>query len=85
MEVFSNTLRSDNLLEGLTELTEVYYSHGYGLLLGRDTDKMKTNENEVMDVLTNFIVVIILQYICISNHYVVPLKFVQCHMSITSH
>lgn len=28
----------NNLLEGLTELTESYYTHGYGLLKGKDTD-----------------------------------------------
>ena len=32
------TLRFDNSLEGLTELTESCYTHGYGLLQGKDTD-----------------------------------------------
>ena len=35
---------------------------------------------EVMDVLTNIIVVII-QYICISNHHVEYLKHTLCYMS----
>ena len=34
------TLRFDNLLERLTELTESYYTHGYGLLQRKDTDKI---------------------------------------------
>lgn len=32
------TLGFDNSLEGLTELTESYYAHGYVLLQGEDTD-----------------------------------------------
>ena len=36
------------------------------------------------EVLTNLIVVIISQYIHISNHYVVHLKLTQCYMSIIS-
>ena len=37
---------------------------------------------EIMGMLTNLIVVIILQYICISDHHVVHLKLIQYHMSI---
>ena len=36
-------------------------------------------------MLTRFVVVIILQYIHISNHYVVHLKLIQRYMSIVSH
>ena len=35
-----------------------------------------------MDVLTNLIVVIILKYILLLNHYTVHLKFAQCYMLI---
>lgn len=31
-----------------------------------------------MDVLTHFIVVIISQYMCVSNHYTIYLKLTQC-------
>ena len=37
-----------------------------------------------MDVLTNLTVVIILQHMCISNHYIVHLKRTQYYMSIIS-
>ena len=37
-----------------------------------------------MDVLTNLIVVIILQYIIIPNHHIVHLKLIHCYMSIIS-
>lgn len=37
---------------------------------------------EMMDVLTNYIVVIISHHICISNHYVVHLKFTQFYYLI---
>ena len=40
--------------------------------------------SEVIDMLTNLIVVIILQYIGISNYYIVHLKITQCYMPIIS-
>lgn len=38
------TLRLKNSLEGLTELTESGYTHGYGLLRGKDIDKNQPEE-----------------------------------------
>lgn len=37
-----------------------------------------------MDVLTNLIVVIISQYMCVSNHHIVYFKFIQRYMLIIS-
>ena len=37
-----------------------------------------------MEVLTNLIVVTVLQSICISNHHIVHPKLTQCYMSIIS-
>lgn len=31
----------DSILEGFPELTEGYYTHGYGLLQGKDADEKK--------------------------------------------
>lgn len=53
---------------------------------GRDGIGMLASDRglwEVMDVLNNFIV-IILQYIHISNHHVVHLKLVECYMTVIS-
>ena len=53
---------------------------------GRDGFGMLVSDRglwEVMDVLNNFIV-IILQYIHISNPHVVHLKLVECYMTIIS-
>lgn len=36
-EIPKTTPSFDNLLEGLVELIESYYTHGYGLLQGEDT------------------------------------------------
>lgn len=44
--------------------------------------KKKMELYEMMDVLTNYIVVIISHHICISNHYVVHLKFTQFYYLI---
>ena len=38
----------------------------------------------MMDVLTNLIVVIILQYIHIENHYIVHLKLTHCYVNCIS-
>ena len=39
---------------------------------------------KVRAVLTSFIVIIISQYICVSNHHVANLKHTQCYMSVIS-
>ena len=33
-------------------------------------------------MLTNIIVVIVLQYICLSNHHILDVKMAQCYMSV---
>ena len=39
---------------------------------------------DVMEVLTNLIVVIILQYVFVSNHHIIHLKLTQCHVNYIS-
>lgn len=46
--------------------------------------KTQWPHSEVTAVLTNLIAVIILQYVSVSNHHVLPLKLVQCSVSVIS-
>lgn len=48
-------------------------------------NKPKNRNCEVMDVVTNLIAVVIVQYIHISNYHIVHVRLTQCCMSIRPH